>query len=183
MHFYWCQPVQTTAGVFIKPQGRSQNHVDSQVFGFFFFFFQTECLYYFKCRQNVLLFSTTIFYFVMAHWAGTQWVMAVCSRRALYEHLCVWCLAHGYLDSALKVFWHLPPLPEHMFCLHWGLNQDPSTPQPSPQHTQLPLTLWKHPTLITRDAEQPNLHQHVVPWVWSSSNVNGKRNWNNKVQS
>lgn len=32
MHFHWCQQVQTTAAVFINPQGRSQNYVDSQVF-------------------------------------------------------------------------------------------------------------------------------------------------------
>ncbi|TWW61809.1 Cadherin-4 Retinal cadherin [Takifugu flavidus] len=45
--------------------------------------------------------------------------------RALSEQV---YLHHGYLGSALKVFWYLHSLP----CQHQGLNRDPTTSQPSP---------------------------------------------------
>lgn len=32
----------------------------------------------------------------------------------IYEHLGVQYLAKGYVGSALKVFWHLPLVPEHL---------------------------------------------------------------------
>lgn len=47
-------------------------------------------------------------------------------------------VAQGYLRSALKVFWHLPVLPEQLPCLQQQrLNREPSMPQPSPQQTEL----------------------------------------------
>lgn len=59
--------------------------------------------------------------------------------KALCEHLCVWFLAQGYLGSAPKVLWHLPLLPEHMFCPHWGLR--PNRPSYHPLPMFLPVCL------------------------------------------
>lgn len=51
---------------------------------------------------------------------GLQWAKGVyldelpVDGRALYEHLCARYLAEGDLGNALKVFGHLPRLPEHV---------------------------------------------------------------------
>lgn len=59
------------------------------------------------------------------------------------EHLGFGKLTQGYLSSAVKVFGHLPPLPEHCpsIRLRWGWNQQPSASQSSPQQNEQPPPL------------------------------------------
>lgn len=52
-------------------------------------------------------------------WMGCQCIAGP------YMRICVWYLALGYLNHALKAYRHFSLLPEHLswFFLHWGLNQ------------------------------------------------------------
>lgn len=77
-------------------------------------FFSTCEIYIF----NILfLFSTTLS--LLGHGEGTltypsELNVSPDHRRALYEHMVVWCFTQEYLGSPLKVSWQLPLLPVHL---------------------------------------------------------------------
>lgn len=97
------------------------------------------------------------------------------------EHLWARSLAHRYLGSALKVFWHHPVLLKGlpMLCPHRALNQQPSASQPSLQQTDESIF---DENCVRVAISWPVLEQHFLSfekqvWVTLSCPVSGYQLW------